>query len=160
MLVNVERDGLVSERTLVVCDLHDGLVESVAHVVVNLDGEVVDADVCGEHLAALREGLRGLGLQLGESGGDRPRRKARGGNGRVGAKAGSSASGGGRRPHRGSGRHPAVAASNGGGASLSQREQVRQWARENSIEVADRGRLSTDVVRRYQEAHEGQPLSA
>jgi hypothetical protein len=33
--------------------------------------------------------------------------------------------------------------------------EVRAWAKNNGIEVSDRGRISADVMRRYQEAHGG-----
>jgi hypothetical protein len=33
--------------------------------------------------------------------------------------------------------------------------EVRAWAKNNGIEVSDRGRIGADVMRRYQEAHGG-----
>jgi nucleoid-associated protein Lsr2 len=33
--------------------------------------------------------------------------------------------------------------------------EVRAWAKNNGIEVSDRGRIAADVMRRYQEAHGG-----
>lgn len=58
--------------------------------------------------------------------------------------SGSSRRGGGR---RGGGR-----SSSGGGAAASANE-IRAWAREQGMEVSERGRVRADVLRAYEEAH-------
>jgi hypothetical protein len=57
---------------------------------------------------------------------------------------------------RGSVRGAAVAASKPRGSTTAGREQsqaVRDWARANGLEVADKGRISGDVLAKFQAAH-------
>jgi len=61
-----------------------------------------------------------------------------------------------RRAGRGSGAGGArKSAGRRGGASLdrSQVQHVRQWARDNGLKVSERGRISADILAKYQAAH-------
>lgn len=46
-----------------------------------------------------------------------------------------------------------VAGGRYGGARRTEPSAIRAWARENGLEVSERGRLSDDLVRQYEAAH-------
>ena len=115
-----------------VCDLHENEFEAVEAVPFALDGSSYEIDVCEEHAAQLRDAFAPY---VGAA------RRADPG----------SAPSAGRRSSRG-GSHP----SSSGAGSAGDREQVqakREWARAHGFQVSERGRLSSQVLRAYDEAH-------
>jgi hypothetical protein len=118
----------VVQKTVV--ELVDDIDGSEAEetVLFGLDGAAYEIDLTGEHAAALRDSLAPY----------------------VGAarKAGAAGSSGRRGGQRGSG--------GGGSASSSDRQrtaQIRAWAREQGMEVNDRGGIPNQVVQAYDAAH-------
>ncbi len=53
----------------------------------------------------------------------------------------------------GTGRRRRVRASGSGKASPEQLAAIRDWARKNGHEVADRGRIKTEIVKAFEAAH-------
>ena len=122
----------VAQKTTV--QLVDDLDGSEAQETVSfaVDGTSYEIDLSGEHADALRDALAPY----------------------VGAarKAGGGASSNGRRSggRRGSG------SSGGGSTSSNDRErtaQIRQWAREQGMDVNERGRIPNKIVQAYEAAH-------
>ena len=138
----------MAEQLLLVCDLHDTLTLAADHARLDLAGEVLELDLCAEHLAELRRLLERLlpADRRRESRQRRPnRRGGRGatGNGRAaGNRRGAGARGGGR---------PAADQD----LTAPEKAAVREWARAHGVAVSARGRLSREVVRQYQEAQDG-----
>lgn len=124
-----EEHQAVAQKTLV--QLVDDLDGSEAQETVSfgLDGTSYEIDLSEQHAAELRDALAPF----------------------VGAarKAGGSASSG----RRGGGRR----GSGGGGSSSSSNRdrtaQIRAWAREQGMEVNERGRISNKIVQAYEAAH-------
>lgn len=54
---------------------------------------------------------------------------------------------------RGSGVRPARRPAMRGGGSQGRAQEIRAWAQDNGIEVSGRGRISSDVIARYEAAH-------
>lgn len=92
-----------------------------------LDGVDYEIDLSEEHAAQLRDALAlyiGHGRRTGGS------RRASGGRRRSGSAAAGRTSGGG----------PSAA-------------EIRAWARENGLDVSERGRVSAEVREAYEAAH-------
>jgi hypothetical protein len=128
-----EREPLaMAKKTLV--QLVDDLDGSEAEETISfgLDGTSYEIDLNGEHAAALRDALAPyVGAARRTSGGA----------------SGSGRRGGGRRASAGSG---------SGSTSTTDRErtaQIRVWAREQGLEVNDRGRIPSKVLQAYEAAH-------
>jgi pyruvate/2-oxoglutarate dehydrogenase complex dihydrolipoamide acyltransferase (E2) component len=137
----------MAERTMTVCDIDDrrgGTVVATASVRLELAGDVRELDVCDAHLAELRDAIAAV----------LPDRPTSGRRGRGRANATSR-----RRPSATATRTPrarrSAAAGDGtsNGRSLAFSNDVRQWAREQGIEVKDQGRMSKAVVEQYRSAH-------
>ena len=45
--------------------------------------------------------------------------------------------------------------SSGGGGDRQRTQEIRAWARSKGIKVSERGRLSSDIVAKYEAAHGG-----
>jgi hypothetical protein len=101
-----------------------------------LDGVSYEIDVSESNAQALRDALAPW---LGH---------AR----RVGGRSGG---GGGRARSGGSGAAKASGRSSGGsnGTARADLSAIRQWARENGFQVSDRGRVSSEVMTAYENAH-------
>ncbi len=130
----IEKDdqNVAQKTTVQLVDDIDGS-EAEESVTFALDGTTYEIDLSGEHAAALRDALAPY---VGAA------RKADGGgsNGRRSGGAGRRGSGG----------------SGGGSASSSDRERtaaIRQWAREQGMEVNERGRIPNKIVQAYDAAH-------
>ncbi len=125
--IGEEWQAVVQKTVVELVDDIDGS-EAQETVSFGLDGTAYEIDLTGEHAAALRDSLAPY----------------------VGAarKAGAADGSGRRGGQRGSG--------GGGSASSSDRQrtaQIRAWAREQGMEVNDRGRIPNTVVQAYDAAH-------
>lgn len=142
----------MAQRTVTVCDLHEDVVEATAHVRLGIGSDERDLDLCAEHLEQLQQSLSPF-LSSGDgsaAAGGRQSTRAQRGSARGRRKSTEGAAG--RRPRGRSSRRRSTS-----GASLAHSEAVRQWAREQGFDVRDRGRLSAEVVERYQQAHAVEP---
>jgi hypothetical protein len=127
----------MAERLLLICDLHDTLALATDRARLDLAGDVVELDLCTEHVEELRALIDRL---LPSTRSDRRRARS------------SKPAAGGRRRASGGASSPA-----GGSDSLSaaEREAVREWARANGVAVSTRGRLAADVIRQYRDTATG-----
>lgn len=135
----------VAERAVNVCDIEDrdgAFVAAVSHVRIEIGGRVHEFDVCQPHLDGLTSAVADF-LPA-------PRRRTavkRGGRRRaVGARKTTA-----RRPRatvRATGRKSARTPVRSSAAGPSA-EQVRMWAREQGLEVRDRGRLPKALIDGY-----------
>ena len=118
----------MAQKTIVtlIDDIDGG--EAAETVEFALDGTSYEIDLSERNAQALRDALA---QYVGAA-----RRAGRGGAGTAG--------GGARRGGRRSG---------GGAIDKSQVQHIRQWARENGITVSERGRISAEVLEKYQAAH-------
>ncbi len=126
----------MAQKTLVqLVDDIDGS-EAQESVTFALDGTSYEIDLSDEHASALRDALAPF---VGAA-----RKAGSGSQGRRGGGAGRRGSGGG-----GSG-------SGGGSASSSDRQRtaaIREWAREQGMDVNPRGRIPSRVIEAYDAAH-------
>jgi hypothetical protein len=121
----------VAQKTLVqLVDDIDGS-EAEESVTFALDGTSYEIDLTNQHAAALRDALAPyVGAARKASGGASNGRRNSGGRRESGA--------------------------NGGSASSSDRERtatIRQWAREQGMDVNERGRVPNKIVQAYDAAH-------
>lgn len=138
----------MAERTMTVCDVddrHGMTVVATASVRLELAGEVSELDVCDAHLEELRAAVATVLPQQPQSG--------RRGRGRTGAPARRES---GQRTartarSRRSANSPRTGVDNSRALAFS--NNVRQWARDQGIEVKDQGRISKVVVDQYRAAH-------
>ena len=119
----------MAQKTLV--QLVDDLDGSEAEETVpfGLDGTSYEIDLSGEHANALREALAPYIVAARKAGGS-------GGNGR-----------------RGGGRRGSGGSSSPAGSGRQRTQAIREWAREQGMEVNDRGRIPSKVVQAYEAAH-------
>ena len=110
-------------QVLLVCDLHDDDTEGEETLAFSLDGAAYEIDLCADHAAQMRDSLA---TYVGSARRDR---------GRLGA----ARKGG-----------VARKVTTGGGRDLG---AVREWARGQGIAVSDRGRVSGEVLAKYDAAH-------
>lgn len=118
---------MAQKTTVHLVDDLDG-TEAEETVSFALDGTAYEIDLSGDHAAELRDALAPY---VGAA------RKATGGGG----------GGGGRR---------AAGRRAGGSTSTADRQrtaEIRQWAREQGMEVNERGRIPTRVIEAYEAAH-------
>jgi hypothetical protein len=118
-------------QVILVDDVDGG--EAAETVSFALDGVSYEIDVSDKNANALRDALSpwvGHARRVGgRSSGGRSRASSSGGSGRS----------------RGS--------SGGGGGGKHDLSEVRAWARENGYQVSDRGRVSSEVIAAYENAH-------
>ena len=119
----------MAQKTLVqLVDDIDGS-EAEETVPFGLDGTSFEIDLSGKHATALREELAPYIVAARKAGGS-------GGNGR-----------------RGGGRRASGGASSPSGSDRQRTQAIREWAREQGMEVNDRGRVPSRVVEAYEAAH-------
>lgn len=114
---------MASRVQVTLVDDLDGESEAVETVLFGLDGTTYEIDLSAEHAAELREFLTPFAGAA--------RRAGRGGKASVVPG-----------PRRGR-----------AGKSGPDPKAVRAWARENGIEVTDRGRMAADVIAQYEAAN-------
>lgn len=124
----------MAEQKVMVCDgAHEAPVLASTTVEVRVDGQLRRVDLCAEHEAQLQSLLAEfLSPARGGRRGSPPRA------GRPPAKRATTSR---RRQDR--------------RADLpAGQEQIRSWARDQGLEVSDRGRLSKAVIEQYRDAHQ------
>jgi hypothetical protein len=158
----------MAQRTMTVCDIDDrrgDTVVATAAVRLDLAGEVHQLDVCAAHLDELRAALTAVLPQPPVSRrGGRSRTTA---TGRPQSRQPAGRSSRGRRtttsrsatlaaasPDSGDSAEADGNGSQPGLSNLAFSNDVRQWARDNGIEVKDQGRMSKNVVEQYRDAHD------
>lgn len=152
----------MSERVIRACDADVDVVPATSHVAITIDGEARELDLCAEHLSQLQDALSGLTAQSPEASQPQvreprtPRRSRRGAaTGRnAAASRGAESARTPRRRSTGSRTRSrrAAAAEQNGSVGVSQ-EAIRAWAREQGLDVKERGRLSGGIVSQYEAAH-------
>ncbi len=115
-------------QVVLTCDLDEDEVPAAQTVSFGYDGHNYDFELCEQHLEEVNEVLQAWIGAARPAGGGRRRR----------ASAPASA------PSR-----PRRSAANGSGGSAG----IREWARSNGFSVSERGRISAEVRRAYDEAH-------
>ncbi len=117
------------QKTLV--ELVDDIDGSEAEETVSfaVDGTGYEIDLSGEHANALREALAPYIVAARKAGGGS-------GNGR-----------------RGGGRRGSGGSSPSEGSDRQRTQAIREWAREQGMEVNERGRIPSRVVEAYEAAH-------
>lgn len=136
----------MAERTMTICDVEErrgNVVAATSHVQVVSRGAVREVDLCDAHLAELDKVLDGL---LSEAQPAARTRRA------AAATAKATAPRRGRRSQK-QARPPARRAT-AKKASAANPEAVREWARTQGIAVKERGRLSRDLLDKYQAANQ------
>jgi len=118
----------MAQRTelILTCDVHDGAAEAADTVSFTVEGQAYECELCEPHLNEFREAME---IWSSHS---RP----------VGGARGSQSAG---RASRGSRKR---AASEGPSSS-----DVREWAREQGMEVSSRGRVPAELHAAYAAAH-------
>ena len=116
---------MASKVEVVLLDDVDGSTAAQT-VVFGLDGVAYEIDLSDTHAGELRDSLRSW---IGHA-----RRVGRTGPARTG-------------------RGPAGRGRSGEGSEGLDLVQVRAWARENGFEISDRGRVSSQVLQAYRDAH-------
>jgi hypothetical protein len=117
---------MAQKTTVQLVDDIDGS-EAAESVSFALDGTEYEIDLSGEHAEQLRESLSRYIVAARRAGGD--------GTGRRGGRRGSGAS------------------SSPSSSDRQRTAQIRQWAREQGMEVNERGRIPKQVVQAYDAAH-------
>jgi hypothetical protein len=116
----------MAQRVLVqlIDDLDGSTSSDIETVQFSLDGVAYEIDLNGSNSAKLRDGLAAF-VASGRRTGGRGSKKLRG----------------------------VKAPSSGGGHSKEQSRAIREWARSNGHDLADRGRIPAGVVAAFEEAH-------
>jgi Lsr2 len=124
----------MAEQKMLVCDLaHEEPALASTTVELPLHGQLRRLDLCAEHDAHLQSLLAQFLSKAGES-----RRGSLRGRTRAASKRAAGA-------RRRGGQRPNLPAG---------QEQIRAWAREQGLQVSDRGRLPKSIVEQYGEAHQ------
>lgn len=133
----------MAQRTITVCDLDAEATPATTQAVIELGDDRRVVDLCEEHITQLRrviDEVIPLSLSAARkngSGATRERRKRS------------------RTPATGSARQRKQGAR--ARRAPTDLEHVRAWARQEDIPVKDRGRLSNELMRRYEAAHQANP---
>lgn len=114
---------MAQKTQVILVDDVDGS-EATQTITFALDGVSYEIDLNDEHAAALRESL--------EEWTSKARRTA---------------------GRRSSGRRSSGRRRSAGAASSGETQRIREWAREQGLEVSDRGRISAEVREAYEAAH-------
>ena len=117
-------------QVILVDDVDGG--EAAETVSFALDGVSYEVDLSEKNASALRDAL---GTWVGHA--------RRVGGRSTGGRSRAASSGGGSGRSRGS----------GGSAGKHDLADVRSWARDNGFKVSDRGRVSSEVIAAYEQAH-------
>ncbi len=120
-------------EVLLVDDLDGGKADETLSF--GLDGRSYEIDVSRKNAQKLRSALAPYVQGARKVGGRRAGRRASGGAPAAPPTAG-----------RGRGR-------GGAGAGTPASSEVREWAKKQGLEVSDRGRIPSDLVARFREAH-------
>ncbi len=126
----------MAQRTVVKMtdDLDGGPADETVQF--GIDGQLYEMDLSADHAQELRAILSAYS--------DKARRVGAG----KGSRGGGRSGGGRAASSRSGGRRPDAARSSVDNAA------VRAWAREQGLEVSPRGRISSEVLARYEEAHQ------
>ncbi|MGH3980069.1 MAG: histone-like nucleoid-structuring protein Lsr2 [Pseudonocardiaceae bacterium] len=122
----------MAKKTVVtlIDDLTGEQAENIRTVEFALDGVSYEIDLADDNEARLRDELASYITAARKTGG------RRGGARRAGRPAGSSNNA-------------------GSGYNRDTLKAIREWAKQNGHEVSDRGRLPADVVKAWEEQHQG-----
>lgn len=142
------------KRTVNVCDVHANtgdIVPATVHSRLQLDSDTQELDLCDVHAAELRAAISGF---LGTP--TRPRRRpaAKSARGRATKTTGTA-----RRSTSTRKQAARKRTSGSRGRSAAFTEGVRAWAREQGMDVKERGRLPRNVIDQYTAAHSGSDSS-
>lgn len=142
----------MAKRTVNVCDVHANtgdIVPATVHSRLQLDSDTQELDLCEVHAAELRAAISGF---LSTPVLPRRRSAAKSARGRATKATGSR----GRRTtatRKQAPRKRTTAARGSARSSAAFTEGVRKWAREQGMDVKERGRLPRSVVEQYAATH-------
>jgi hypothetical protein len=145
----------VAQQTVTVCDVdsrRNAIVPAVAHVRLDLDGDTQEYDLCQQHLDELRDALDAL-LRL-----ETPARRGRQRRARKASEPAARTRRGEDQGDTRAAQPPRARKVTGDRSAAARRrtarspafsEEVRRWAREQGLEVKDRGRIPNAVIDQY-----------